>query len=160
MWNVKEAVAHQALAAREPTGRLLLPAEREPWAKEQAESLAGALLESGYHVVGDTAELVPRPVADWTLQPAHLPAVEVLDAAVQAASALVVNHYRKAYPAARPQGDPDAQRGFVGRVESTVASSPLIKRTVRELSSRSRAVRRLRIAAWRLIERRRPESGR
>ena len=160
MWNVKEAVAHQALAAREPTGRLLLPAEREPWAKEQAESLAGALLESGYHVVGDPAELVPRPVADWTLQPAHLPAEEVLDAAVHAAAALVVNHYRRAYPAARPQGDPDAQRGFVGRVESTVASSPLIKRTVRELSSRSRAVRRLRIAAWRLIERRRPESGR
>ena len=33
MWNVKEAVAHQALAARPREGRLVLPAEREDWAK-------------------------------------------------------------------------------------------------------------------------------
>ena len=34
MWNVKEAVAHRALAARPREGRLVLPAEREEWAKE------------------------------------------------------------------------------------------------------------------------------
>jgi hypothetical protein len=156
MWNVKEAVAHQALAAREPHGRLVLPAEREPWAKEQAEALAGALSGSGYQVIGDLAELIPRPAADWSLQPAHQPAESVLDAAVHGAAALVLNQYRRANPAARPQRDPAAQRGIVGRVESTVASSPRIKRTVRELSSRSRAVRGLRVTAWRLLERRRP----
>ena len=63
-----------------------------------------------------------------------------------AASALVVSQYRKAFPAARPQPGPGGPRGLVGRVESTVASSPRLKRTVRELSSRSPAVRRLRIA--------------
>ena len=60
----------------------------------------------------------------------------MLDAAVHAAAALVVNQYHKAHPAAKPQQSPDRQRGLAGRVESTVASSPRLKRTVRELSSR------------------------
>jgi hypothetical protein len=136
MWNVKEAVAHQALAARPRHGRLVLPADREAWAKEQGQVLVSALNESDYDLVGSVDELV-------------------LDAAVHAASALVVNQYRKAYPAARPQPGHDGQRGLVGRVESTVASSPRLKRTVRELSSRYPAVRRLRILAWRAMERRR-----
>jgi hypothetical protein len=72
---------------------------------------------------------------------------------VTAASALVVNQYRKAYPAARPQPGPGRPGGLAGRVEATVASSPRLKRTVRELSSRSAAVRRLRILAWRVLER-------
>jgi len=156
MWNVKEAVAHQALAAREPHGRLVLPADRRPWAKEQGEALASALSGSGYQVIGDLTELIPEPATQSFVQPAHQPAEDVLDAAVHASAALVVNHYRKVFPAAKPQPDPAAQRGIVGRVESTVASSPRIKRTVRELSSRSRAVRRLRVAAWQMMERRRP----
>ena len=72
---------------------------------------------------------------------------------MQAAAALVVNQYRKAYPAAAAAAA--GQRGLAGRVESTVASSPRLKRTVRELSSRSAAVRKLRILAWRTMERRR-----
>jgi hypothetical protein len=79
----------------------------------------------------------------------------VLDAAVTAAAALVVNQYRKAYPAARPQPGPGRPGGLAGRVEATVASSPRLKRTVRELSSRFPPVRRLRIVAWRSLERRR-----
>ena len=84
----------------------------------------------------------------------------MLDAAVAAASALVVNQYRKAFPAAKPQPGSGGPRGLVARVESTVASSPRLKRTVRELSSRSSAVRRLRILAWQVLERRRaPRHG-
>jgi hypothetical protein len=159
MWNVKEAVSHQALAARGVHGRLTLPAEREPWAKEQGEALAAALARSRYQVVGELSELIPAPVTQWAPQPADQAAEDLLAAAVDAAAALVVNHYHKAFPAARPQQDPTSQRGLVGRVESKVASSPRIKRTVRELSSRSRAVRRLRVAAWQLMERRRPGGG-
>jgi hypothetical protein len=155
MWNVKEAVAHQALASRDRRERLVLPTDREPWAKEQGEALASALSGSGYDIVGDLAELIPRPAAQWSLQPAGQPAEAVLDAAVDAAAALVVNHYRRQHPAARPQRDPSAQRGLASRVESKVASSPWLKRTVRELSSRSRTVRRLRVTAWRAMERRR-----
>ena len=152
MWNVKEAIAHQALAARPREGRLTLPASRDAWAKEHGDTLAAALAGSGYDVIGDTGELIPQPAATLAADPAAQPAAQVLDAAVEAAAALVVNQYRKAYPAAQPQRDPGT-RGLASRVEATVASSPRLKRTVRELSSRSSAVRRLRILAWRALER-------
>jgi len=156
MWNVKEGLAHQALAATPAQrARLVLPVDREPWAKEQAQALASALSGGGYDIIGDIAELTPRPATNWSLQPANQPAEDVLDVAVNAAAALVVNHFRREHPAAKPQREPGAQRGLVGRVESTVASSPRLKRTVRELSSHSRAVRRLRIAAWSMTQRRR-----
>jgi hypothetical protein len=159
MWNVKETVAHQALAARPRGDRLILPADRDAWAKEQAEVLIAALNESGYDVAGALDELRPRPEAQAYASPSAQPAEQVLDAAVDAASALIVRQYRQAFPAARPQ--PGAEgRGLVSRVESTMASSPRLKRTVRELSSRSAAVRRLRILAWRVLERRRaPRHG-
>jgi len=157
MWNVKEAVAHRALAARPRDGHLVLPQEREAWAMEQAEKLVAGLADSKYDLIGDLDELLPRPVPEASpvpaARPGDQPAEQVLAAAVDAAAALVVNQYRKEYPAAKPQGS--GQRGLVGRVESTVASSPRLKRTVRELSSRSPAVRRLRILAWRALERNR-----
>jgi hypothetical protein len=74
---------------------------------------------------------------------------------VTAAAALVVNQYRKADPAARPQPGPVRPGGLSGRIEATVASSPRLKRTVREFSSRSATARRLRILAWRVLERER-----
>jgi hypothetical protein len=155
MWNVKEAVAHRTLAARPREGQLVLPAEREEWAGKQADVLIEALSESAYDVVGSLDELRPRPVTEPGASPADQPAERVLDAAVEAAAALVVNQYHKAHPAAKPQPSPDRQRGLVARVESTVASSPRLKRTVRELSSRFPLVRRMRIVAWRRLERRR-----
>jgi hypothetical protein len=158
MWNVKEAVAHRALAARPRDGRLVLPADRDDWARKQAETLITALGDSSYDLVGALDELRPAgppPVTEPSGSPAEQPAEQVLDAAVHAASALVVNQYHKDYPAARPQPSQDRQRRLVARVESTVASSPRLKRTVRELSSRFPPVRRLRIVAWRRLERRR-----
>jgi hypothetical protein len=172
MWNVKEAVAHRALAARPREGRLVLPAAREAWAREYADKLVADLLGSGYDLIGDPAELIPRsaalsassetagPAAAAAGEPAgpqDQPDSKVLDAAVQAAAALVVNQYHRAHPAAKPERGADGQRGLVGRVESTVAASPRLKRTVRELSSRFPAMRRLRIVAWRTMERRRAQ---
>jgi hypothetical protein len=152
MWNVKEAVAHRALAARPRGGQLALPDSRDAWAKEQAESLVAGLREAGYDLIGDLDELRPRPATEPASSPADQPAGPVLDAAVAAAAALVVNAYHRAYPAAKPQHSP-GHGGLAGRVESTVAASPRLKRTVRELSSRSAAVRRLRVLAWRALER-------
>jgi hypothetical protein len=159
MWNVKEAVAHQALAARPRSGRLVLPAGRDAWAKEQAEILIAGLQESGYDVIGDTSDLRPRPVAEPGADPAGQPAGQVLGAAVAAAAALVVNQYRKEYPA-KPKQDHGGRGGLVGRLESAVAGSPRIKRAVREVSSRSAAARRLRILAWRVLERSRTRGSR
>jgi hypothetical protein len=151
MWNVKEAVAHQALAARPPGARLVLPAERDAWAKEQAETLVAGLQDSGYDLVGDLDELRPRQVTEPGASPADQTDGQMLDAAVQAAAALVVNQYHREYPAAKPrQGE---RGGLAGRLESAVAASPRFKRTVRELSGRYAAVRRLRILAWRVLER-------
>jgi hypothetical protein len=155
MWNVKEGVAHRALAARPREGRLVIPAEREEWAAKQADVLIEALGESDYDVVGNLEELRPLPVTGPAASPADQPAELVLDAAVHAAAAMVVNQYHRAHPAAKPQPSSDRQRGLVARVESTVASSPRLKRTVRELSSRFPVVRRIRIVAWRRLERRR-----
>lgn len=155
MWNVKEGVAHRALAARQRDGSLTLPHDRGTWAREQGEILVAGLRDSGYDLVGDLDDLQSRQVAEPSARPADQPAEQVLDAAVQAAAALVVNQYRKEYPAAKPQRGPGGHRGLAGRVESTVASSPRLKRTVRELSSRSPAVRRLRVLAWRALERHR-----
>ena len=155
MWNVKEGVAHRALAARPREGRLVIPAEREEWAAKQADVLVEALSASDYDVVGNLEELRPLPVTGPAASPADQPAELVLDAAVHAAAAMVVNQYHRAHPAAKPQPSPDRQRGLVARVESTVASSPRLKRTVRELSSRFPVVRRIRIVAWRRLERRR-----
>jgi hypothetical protein len=155
MWNVKEAVAHTALAARPADARLVLPAEREGWAKEQAEALVAGLRDSGYDVIGDLDELLPRPPLEPYASPASQPAERMLDAAVDAAAALVVNQYHKAYPAARPERGQAGQRGLVSRVESTAAASPWLKRTVRDLSSRFALVRWLRIRVWRAMERRR-----
>ena len=79
----------------------------------------------------------------------------MLDAAVDAAAALVVNQYHKAHPAAKPQQGQAGQRGLVSRVESTAGASPWLKRTVRDMSSRFALVRWLRIRVWRAMERRR-----
>jgi hypothetical protein len=168
MWNVKETLAHRALAARRDGPRLILPASRDAWARSYAEAVAAALSESKYDIIGDVADLLPRPVAEPPTSPADLPAEQVRDAAVAAAAALVAHMYRKAYPAARPQHRPAAPRGLaqrvaprrlVRRVGSSVISSPRVKNTVRELSSRFPAVRQLRIQLWRAVERRR-EQGR
>ncbi len=154
MWTVKEGVAHRALAARPREGRLVLPAGRDAWAKEQAEVLISGLAASGYDVVGDLDELRPRPPREpGVAPPAAQPHDPVLDAAVQAAAALVVNQYRKEYPEARPQPKRAARAGLVSRVEAAVASSPRFKRTVRDLSGRYPAVRRLRILTWQAMER-------
>jgi hypothetical protein len=160
MWNVKEAVAHRFSPDTPRGAQLTLPPERDAWAREQAELLVTGLADSGYHIAGDLEELIPRPATDPSavqppVSPAAQPAGQVLDAAVEAAAALVVNQYRQAFPAAKPQG----ARGLVGRVESTIAASPQLKRTVRELSSHSATVRRLRIMAWRTMERSRARKG-
>jgi hypothetical protein len=155
MWNVKETLAHQAFAGRARSARLELPASRDAWARSDAEGVVAALRDSKYDIIGDLDDLLPRPAAAPPASPADVPADQVLDVAVNAAAALVLHQYRKAFPAARPQGAGAAPRGLVTRAKSTVASSPRLKRTVRELSSRYPAVRRARIVLWQALEHRR-----
>ena len=146
MWNVKETVAHRALAGRPSGGRLILPAERDAWAKQQSETLIGGLRASGYQIAGDLDDLRPpqerqRPGDGGTgpeaiggfqggrspglagqppASPSDQPAEAVLDAAVQATAALVVNQYQREYPAARPKEG--RGRGLAGRIEAAAAA--------------------------------------
>jgi hypothetical protein len=150
MWNVKETVAHRALAGRPSGGRLVLPAERDAWAKEQSETLIGGLRASGYQIAGELGDLRPPQVTQPPASPSDEPAEAILDAAVQAAAALVVGQYQREYPAARPREG--RGHGLAGRIEAAAAASPRLKRTVREFSSRYPAVRRLRVLAWRAME--------
>ncbi len=159
MWTVKEGVAHRALAERPRGTRLLLPLERESWAKEHAEAVIAGLRDSGYDLIGDPEELRPRPPAElYPASPSGEPAEDILGAAVQAAAALVTNQFRKehggkASPAAAGGPPAASLRGALSRAESAVAASPRLKRAVREASSRSAAVRRLRVLAWQAAER-------
>lgn len=152
MWRVKEGIAHRA-APRPGGSRLVLPADRDAWAKEQAEALIAGLGDAGYDLIGDLDELRPRPVTEPGVNPADEPAEQVLAAAVQSTVAMVANQYHQAYPAAGPRAGPGAARGLARRLESALASRPRVKRAVRELSSRSPAVRRLRVLAWQELER-------
>jgi hypothetical protein len=156
MWTVKEGLAHTTLAARPPGQRLVLPPERHVWAKEYAETLIAGLSDAGYDLVGDLAELRPAEAAEPAVRPADQPVGEILDAAVQATAALVLNQYRKEYPAAEPGGSAGA---LADRVTARVSALPRVKRTVRELSSRHSSVRWLRVLAWRVLERSRARSG-
>jgi hypothetical protein len=140
MWNVKEALAHQTLAARPADGRLVLPADRYSWADAHADALISGLRKSSYDVVGDLDELLPRVAPKPGARPDEQKAEDLLDVAVDSAFC------------AQPQAG-HGRGGLAARVESTVAASPRLKRTVRELSSRHASVRQLRILAWRALER-------
>jgi hypothetical protein len=153
MWNVKESLAHQTLAARPRSGRLVLPPSREGWALDQAQALTAALKDSPYDVIGDLGELMPRQAGPGA-SPDEASPGDMLNAAVDATAAAVLAHYYKVYPAVRPESAP-GRAGLVGRVEAKVAASDRFKKTVRQLSGRHPAVRRLRLAVWKATERRR-----
>lgn len=156
MWTVKEGLAHTMLAARPSGQRLVLPPERYAWARQYAENLIAGLASASYDLVGDVAELRPGGLTGAAVSPADQPDAQLLGAAIQATAALVLNQYRKEYPAARPEVTSGA---LADRVTARVRSSPRVKRTVRELSSRFSSVRWLRVLAWRVLERPRARSG-
>ncbi len=157
MWRVKEGVAHEALAARPAGERVILPPDRLGWAREYADGLIAGLKGSSYDLVGDLEELRPPEQSRGSVNPADQPPELVLDAAVQAVAALLLNAYWVEFPAAAPEKDEITRSVFADRVVLRVAASPWLKRSVRQLSSHSSLVRRLRILAWRALER--PGSG-
>jgi hypothetical protein len=157
MWRVKEGVAHEALAARPVGERVILPPDRLGWAREYADGLIAGLKGSSYDLVGDLEELRPPEQSRGSVNPADQPAELVLDAAVQAVAALLRNAYWVEFPDAAPEKDEITRSVFADRVVLRVAASPWLKRSVRQLSSHSALVRRLRILAWRALER--PGSG-
>jgi hypothetical protein len=157
MWRVKEGVAHQALAARPAGERLILPPDRLGWAGEYADGLIAGLKGSRYDLVGDLEDLRPAAEGKGSVNPGDQRPEAVLDAAVEAVAALLQNEYWVEYPDSAPDREEITRSVFADRVVLRVAASPWLKRSVRQLSSRSALVRRLRVMAWRALER--PGSG-
>lgn len=154
MHNVKEPLAHGALAARSRSGTLVLPITRDAWAREWARVLVEGLDNAGYDVVGDVADLDPPPPVQNGEHPGHATPEQMLDAAVVSLAALVERQYRRGRrgPAtARPAG-------LRARAREIVRDSPRLRRTLRVLTSRYRWATRLRVLSWQRIERRRGQA--
>jgi hypothetical protein len=142
MRNVKDALAHGALAARPSTlGRLELPPEREKWAREHAETVVAELRASGYDIVGDLDELLPRPATGAVARPEDAKPEEMLDSAVAAISALLGE-------LAKTQGIQH------GTADTAPAARPVktgrVKARLVKLSQQHPALHRLRRGYWHL----------
>jgi hypothetical protein len=90
MHYVKGALAHNAFPA-DPSGqgRLELPAGRDEWARKQAEAVIAELSTSGYDVIGDLDELLPRPPSGPRLQPSDADVSDMLRGSIVAISKIL-----------------------------------------------------------------------
>lgn len=138
MRNVKDLLAHRALAVRPRTmGRLELPPERDKWARHYAEELVAQLAASSYDVVGELAELLPRPVNGPVVRPSDATADDMLDSAIIAITALLTELSKLQGIGREPAAAP------------TTASAPgPIKRRLIGLAERNQTMHRLRRQYW------------
>ncbi len=150
--TIKRLLAHDVLDARSRQARLVLPPDRDAWARQQSEILIASLRDSKFDIVGDLSELVPQPAAGQHLGRADQPSERLLDAAVDAAAALAGQLYRVTYPARRQPDRPGGPRQAVSRLKWTMLNGPWIKRVLRR-ASHVKAVRRLRVVIWRILMR-------
>jgi hypothetical protein len=148
--QIKRILAHGVLDARSRQARLALPPDREAWACEQSEALVAGLRDIKVDIVGDLDELLARPAGALYAAPAAQPAGQVLDAAIAAAAALADELYRKMYPAEPKRAERHGLRQQASQLEWAILNGTWIKRTLRR-ASRVGAVRRLRVAIWRLL---------
>jgi hypothetical protein len=149
--TIKGELAHDVLSARPGLARLVLPPDREAWAKEQSALVVAGLREAGYEITGDLAELRPEPAARPYVAPADIPADQMLDAAVRAAVTLTGNQYAVRYPAPEPRAPRQiAPREVLSKIEWTVLNGPRTRRLLHKNSNLA-AVRRLRVVIWRML---------
>ncbi|PVG82284.1 hypothetical protein DDE18_12365 [Nocardioides gansuensis] len=90
---VRELLAHQTLSRRTDSARLGLPPEKHAWAQDLSRAWGEEITRRGYDVVGDVADLVGPPPGDF-VDPDTAPADELLPAALDAISALLVEGSR------------------------------------------------------------------
>ena len=152
MHYVKGALAHNAFPG-DPSGhgRLELPADRDEWARKQAEAIIVELGTSGYEVVGNLDELLPRPPSGPRLRPADADVSDMLRGSIVAIRQILADfetvrikaESRRSGSAAQAHG---ARGGLKGRVL--------------HLSDRYGSVRALRQAWWRAADAARRARGR
>ncbi len=91
---VRELLAHQTLSRRQASPRLTLPPDDHAWVAPLQQTWTEVVGERGYDVVGDLADLVGDvPPADYA-DPDSPDEAQVAGAAVDAITALLVDHMR------------------------------------------------------------------
>jgi hypothetical protein len=145
MRNVKNVLAHGALAARPSTlGRLELPPERQEWARGYADNLISELRASDVHVVGDLNELLPPATATAVPRPRDARPDEMLDAALVAINALLAE-------LGKTQGVYIVTEGTQGASEPAVGGhQSRLKGRAIALAQRHPSLHRLRRGYWHL----------
>jgi hypothetical protein len=151
--HIKRFLAHDILGTRPPQARLALPQSPQTWARKQAEELVADLRDAKFDIVGDLAELLPRPRTGLcTESPGQLPQQLLLDAAVHAAAAFADRQYQKMCPAAGRRRRLGGPREMAGLLTWRVLNGPRARRALRS-ASHLRAVRQLRVVIWRALVR-------
>ena len=148
--NIRRILAHDVLRTRSPQARLALPPSQQAWARQQSEVLVAGLRDSKYHVVGDLDELLPQPATGPYVPPSDLTVDDLLDAALHAAAALANHQYQERHPARQQRRRPRSLRQGLSQLEWIMLNGPWTKRVLRNASHLA-AVRRLRIATWRVL---------
>jgi hypothetical protein len=142
--EVKGHVAHKLLAERPPGPRPQLPTEYLEWAGKRCDRMVDELANSGYHIVGDLEELrapVPREEAD-VVDPSD---AELLDAALDTLAMVLRDQHRRR----------SASMGAgVATPAAKLATSPRVRRAVREFGARYPAAVRARTWARTVVARR------
>ena len=156
--DVKEPLAHDYLDGRPPSARITLPPRRWEFAVAQGARLADALRAAGVDVVGELSDLTPQPPTAGYVDPSAVPDADLVELAVTSAAVMAAHHYRAVHGAPTQAGGA-RQKGLLGRIEHAVGSSPRLKNAIRTATARSALVRRLRVFAWRQMERTRARRG-
>jgi len=149
--NVKERLAHDYLAGRPAALRPLMTDTVQRWAHERCESVVAVLRDSGYDLVGDFADLLPREEPTGTravrrVGTKQVPTEQILDAAIGSLATVLRNQYDP------PPPTPQESR-LVDLGPARLTASPRMTRALRKLSTRHPVFGRLRVWAWRITER-------
>ncbi|CNE28495.1 Uncharacterised protein [Mycobacterium tuberculosis] len=139
---VTDVLALKVLPGRGEPGRVTLPPDRRAWAEKKAHELVDAIRSAGYDVVGDLDELLPREPVRGD-DPGGAPGdAELVDAAAHTVLGLLdrIEMLREEIETLHHE-----------RQEQHETSLP--KLMARHLSERNRAVWKVRVGYWHLVER-------
>ena len=104
--TVNHALSRHSLAShRGDEPGLVLPERHHAWAEQGAERMIAAIVATGIEVVGDLDDLRPRPSSSPYVDPDHLPADQLLAAALAGITGMTQRHVelRAQHKAARAE---------------------------------------------------------
>jgi len=139
---VTDVLALKVMPGRGAPGRVALPPDRREWAEQEARRLAKSVEEAGYSVTGDLDELLPTPPAEGRGESTPPNEGELLDASTHAILGLLerIAMLRE-------------EVGDLNREKAEQRRTALPKVMARHLSERSKAVWKMRVGYWHLMER-------